>query len=696
MNSLKNILWNEQYDTSEEDVINDFYKPALENSITFERATGFFSTELLFESMDSLRSFVMNDGRMRFIVSPLLKESEVYEIQDLLKDPEKAIMLFEEQFLGSVDKSELELRSAQLFVALQEKGYLEVRIAVPRNEKGMFHQKISIYHDGIDYIVSNGSNNETLAAYLHNIESFDVFKSWIDESRVKTHISRFNRKWDGSNKNLKVYSFSEVIGVENLGRLKSEKSIIDLINLTKALQNSKTIGVSKLTLNFDPYYYQRIAAEKWLIAKKGILKFATGSGKTKTAIYALKELFNKEQNLFVVVLVPDKTLSYQWSKEFSKIGSIATVCNSDINWRSSLNEKIDFYRKGLKNFYVTIATTDTFFGERFNKYISRISDFVVIVDECHGITANNYLNNMPNVSYRLGLSATPESDFDDYRTKITLDYFDGILSEYSLEDAINDGKLTKYNYFPIEVDLNEEEIEEYNSYTKSISVLYSKENPTPEEIARRENLIYARSRILYNAESKINALKELLEGNPKIINHLIVYCGTSSGKDDGSLSQLQRVNQLLGRMNIPHAQYTGDETTLARDIGIKEFRNGTYNSLTAIKCLDEGVDIEEIENAIIMASSQSNREFVQRRGRLLRLSPGKLVANIYDFVITSKDERLESAVLSEMRRALEYSSIAINKNFTYEKYHQIYLDLKEKKDNEIRNSRDFETHRIPS
>lgn len=686
MSKLKNLLLKEQYDTSEEDVINEFYKPALESSITFDRATGFFSTELLFESMNSLRHFVNNNGKMRIIVSPLLRGNELHEIQEILKNPGKAVELFEEHFLASVDNGELELRAAQLFVALQEKGYLEVRIAIPRNEQGMFHQKISIYSDGINHIVSNGSNNETLAAYLNNIESFDVFKSWVDVSRVKTHIDRFNRKWDGRNKNVKLYNFTEVIGVENLVRLKSDKSIIDLIDLTEALQNSKTIGISKLTLNFDPYYYQRIAAEKWLTAKKGILKFATGSGKTKTAIYALKELFDKEQDLFVVVLVPDKTLSYQWSKEFSKIGSIATVCNSDINWRSSLNEKIDFYRQGLENFYVTITTTDTFFGDRFKKYIRRLSDFVLIVDECHAITASNYLNNMPNVSYRLGLSATPESDFDDYRTKVTLDYFDGILSEYSLEDAINDGKLTKYNYFPIEVDLNEEEIEEYNSYTKSISVLYSKENPTPEEIARRDNLIYARSRILYNAESKINALYKLLEGNPNIINHLIVYCGTSSGKDDGSLSQLQRVNQLLGRMNIPHAQYTGDETTQARDIGIKEFRNGTYNSLTAIKCLDEGVDIEEIENAIIMASSQSTREFVQRRGRLLRLSPGKSVANIYDFVIMSEDERLESAVISEMKRALEYSSIAINKDLTYAKYYKKYIDLKEKRDNELKNN----------
>lgn len=680
MSKFKDILVKEQYDTSYEDVLNEFYKPVLEQSVSFDRAAGFFSPELMIESLSALRKFIKNNGHMRFIISPLLRNNDLTEIMDVLKDPDGALLLFEQQFAEAVNKDELGLRSAQLFVALQQKGFLEVLIAIPRHEKGMFHQKISIYFDGEDHIVSNGSNNETLAAYVHNIESFDVFRSWIETSRVNQHIQRFNQKWNGLDPNVKVLDFMKAMNSNILKRLITNQSVEELIDLTEQLQRLRVEKKPRLPLKFDPYDYQKNAAETWLQQKQGILKFATGSGKTKTAIYSIRELYHQKSSLFVVVVVPDKTLSYQWAIEFQDVGVKAVVCNSDNNWRTPVIENVNFFKQEINDLYAVIATTDTFFGERFQSTINRLKDYVVIVDECHSITTDKYKNNMPKVQYRLGLSATPESDYDEIRTQATIEYFNGIIAEYTLADAIKDKKLTPYNYYPIEVDLSEEEIEEYASFTRKISVLFNKDKPTPEEIALRENLLFQRSRILYNAESKIDAVKQLLYDIPDVINHLIIYCGTSNLKDEVGLTQLQMVNQVLNDLNIPHAQYTGTENTYERMIGIQEFRRGTYNSLTAIKCLDEGVDIPEIENAIILSSSQSVREFVQRRGRLLRLSPNKVMANIYDLIIVSEDERLETATLSELKRALEYASIASNKNDTYDKYEELYQELKEKKE----------------
>lgn len=680
MSTFKELIIHEQYDTSIEDVLHEFYQPVLENAESFDRAAGFFSPELLLESLPSLRKFIKKNGQMRFIISPLLRNNDLIEIMAVLKDPEGSLLLFERQFSEAINKDELELRSAQLFVALQEKGFLEVLIALPRHEKGMFHQKISIYFDGEEHIVSNGSNNETLAAYIHNIESFDVFRSWIEPSRVNQHIQRFNQKWNGLDPNVKVLDFMKAMNSNILKRLSTNQTVEELIDLTEQLRRLRIEKKPRLPLKFDPYNYQKSAAENWLHKKQGILKFATGSGKTKTAIYSIRELYHQKSNLFVVIVVPDKTLSYQWAVEFQDIGVKAVVCNSDNNWRTSVIENVNFYKQDINNLYAVIATTDTFFGDRFQSTIKRLKDYVVIVDECHSITTEKYKNYMPKVQYRLGLSATPESDYDELRTQATLNYFNGIIAEYTLADAINDKKLTPYNYYPIEVELNEEEIEEYSSFTRKISVLFNKDKPTPEEIALRENLLFQRSRILYNAESKIDAVNHLINDIPDVLNHLIIYCGTSNLKDEVGLTQLQMVNQLLSDLNIPHTQYTGTESTYERMIGIQEFRRGTYNSLTAIKCLDEGVDIPEIENAIILSSSQSVREFVQRRGRLLRLSPNKVIANIYDLIIVSEDERLETAVLSELKRALEYASIATNKNDTYNKYKTMYQELKEKKE----------------
>jgi superfamily II DNA or RNA helicase len=682
MSTFRELIIQEQYDTSIEDVLYEFYQPVLEKAVSFDRAAGFFSPELLLESLSALRKFIKNNGHMRFIISPLLRNNDLTEIMAVLKDPDGALLLFEKQFSETFNKDELGLRSAQLFVALQEKGFLEVLIALPRHEKGMFHQKISIYFDGEEHIVSNGSNNETLAAYIHNIESFDVFRSWIESSRVNQHIQRFNQKWNGLDSNVKVLDFMKAMNSNILKRLSTNQSLEELIDLTEQLHRLRIEKKPRLPLKFDPYDYQKRAAETWLQQKQGILKFATGSGKTKTAIYSIRELYHQKSNLFVVVVVPDKTLSYQWALEFQHLAVKAVVCNSDNNWRSSLIEKINFFKQDINDLYVVIVTTDTFFGERFQSTIKRLKDYVVIVDECHSITTDKYKNHMPKVQYRLGLSATPESDYDELRTQATLEYFNGILAEYSLEDAIKDKKLTPYNYYPIEVELNEKEIDEYSSFTRKISLLFNKDKPTPEEIAIRENLLFQRSRILYNAESKIDAVKQLIYDIPDVLNHLIIYCGTSNLKDEVGLTQLQMVNQVLSDLNIPHAQYTGTESTYERMVGIQEFRRGTYNSLTAIKCLDEGVDIPEIENAIILSSSQSVREFVQRRGRLLRLSPNKDMANIYDLIIVSDDERLETAVLSELKRALEYASIASNKSDTYEKYETKYLELKERKEHD--------------
>lgn len=699
-----------KYKSGSNSLLNSFYIPVLSESVMYERAVGYFSSGILVEYVTSLKEFYKNNGKMRLIISPkLLNEDlialeESQEIEDHLKEK------ISQDFHKFLEAEDLVKKSAELFFKMIVTGILEVKVAIPTNPIGMFHEKIGIFtlKNG-DKIAISGSNNETYSSVSVNHESFNTFCSWKlgQNEYIEDHESDFKKYWSNTQEDLIVMDVKSAVFNKLFETYDTDKTLPQLYEeLDEELGEERELRLlsERNEIDFTPYQYQADAAQKLLEEERGILKFATGSGKTKTAILFMQMMKNKNFKNFFLIVVPDKTLMEQWENELSQYNSNILKCYSENPmWMSGLRERIDIYNLPKSSNQVIITTIQTLFrggsSSRFLKQLNLLkNDFVMIVDECHRFTTTNVLNNLPEPKSRIGLSATPETDNKEELSNQMIRYFGGIVAEYSLKNAIEDGKLVTYNYHPIVVSLTETEMVHYKELTLAITRLRSMYDKD-KDISVKQSLdlkTFERARIVYGAENKIKDLKESLIGKKIEEDNLLIYCGATSydldpieNEDDTStlllnrendavsLSQLDVVNTLLFNLNIKNVKYTQKENTAERKNAIDLFRQGTMSTLVAIKCLDEGVDIPEIRNAVILSSSGNIREFIQRRGRILRRSPGKEVANIYDYVVRVEEEGFESLNLNETFRLREFASLALNGKEVKERHEEYILKLEE-------------------
>lgn len=680
---LKDLDIKIKYKNLSSNLLDDFYVPVLSNSVSYDRAVGYFTSESLITLISGLKPFILeNQGHIRLIISPYLTNKDLETLKNNSTMAEKTIESIFDSFLHD----EKSLKSVQLLMLLLKKGHLEIKIAIPRNSFGLFHEKIGIFSDSEgNQIAIAGSNNETTNAIKHNFESFNAFCSWkgYQNEFSSLHYQDFNQYWNNEEINLEVLDLQKAVSKNYLKKYDTEKSIENLFD------EIIIEDIEIPNLDFEPYPHQLEGAKRWFRSKNGILKYATGSGKTKTSIYILNQLRVDLNKLFSILVVPDITLVNQWAKELSSYGWNTLMCFSEnTNWNKDLKDHINFYKIEKKYHVYIVASADTYFGDKFQRELRKIKDdYLLIVDECHTWGTESRLSKLPNPKFRLGLSATPELFFSESKTNRLLSFFGGIIHEYSLEDAIKDGFLVGYNYYPIVVGLNETEKREYNEITKVIVKMLGKDTIEMKDGYDKalEMQLFKRARIVYGAQSKLDYLEkhinELKEGG-----YLLIYAGPTSylksslsgeneetlhhesnqDAEDITITQIEAINSILSKKQLAFAKYTSKENDNAKKFALKAFKNGTYSILTAIKCLDEGVDIPQVQKAVILASSTNPREFIQRRGRVLRRSPGKKSAEIYDFIVY--DEEYPALIEKEVKRLYEFSRIATNKDDLFNKY----------------------------
>ncbi len=693
--NVDNIDIDIKYSTERNDIINDFYNVVIPKSKEYKRAVGYFSSHILKEYMKGLSEFYSNDGKMKLIISPELSSADINVLRSF-KDPDDISRIYNElmeQTLESYLKDESTKDSAELFFLLLKEGVLKVKIAVPKNGIGIFHEKIGVFTlNNNEKIAIIGSNNETFRSVGANHESFNTFCSWKagQNEYIQDHEEEFDRYWNNRSLNLNVYNMRESFKENIFKRIDQEVSIKERMQIIDGDKINEYQRFSeKLKLKFVPYSYQYDAVKALISNKKGILEFATGSGKTKTAIAFLENIKFMKVRSFTVIVVPDKTLMEQWHEELSEYNNNILKCYSENNgWAGELRRLIDIHNSGEQSKQLIIVTNQTMFrgGEnsRFLKLLSKVKeDTILVVDEIHNWSTKNITDNMPTAEYMLGLSATP---FNNPKTEMDnkIDvHFNGIIAHYGLEEAIRDKKLVPYNYYPVFVKLNEQEQEYYSKVTSEIAKLQSMYDNTGEkEILKRLELKrYERSRIIYGAAEKISKLKSMLLNDHIEKKDLLIYCGATNYYEDVeaekdndiTITQLQAINNMITNIGIKSAQYTQKETSKERLKNIELFEEGILSTLVAIKCLDEGVDIPQIKNAVILASSSNHREYVQRRGRVLRKTTDKDYSNIYDFVVYDPDDNDSHLNMLERSRVLEFNSLAINKNDNIANYND-YLE----------------------
>jgi len=552
-----------------------------------------------------------------------------------------------------------------------EEKLLDYKNAVKR---GIFHQKVGILKDEYENMISfSGSINETASGWLENIEEFKVFRSWIkgEHPYLLSDLKKFKKYWLGANRKIEVMRIPTAVKKKFIQIAPQDISELKLIEkIRSTTSESKNIFVlHKKEVSLREY--QKKAINSWIKNNyKGIIEMATGTGKTYVAICCVKELLKKEKELCVVIVVPTTHLITQWKKNMEEFEfkNILEIFGNYSSWKKYLATKIDEFNLEYLNDLIIITTYDTFSSEKFIRMIENVKrgNIFLIGDEVHSAGSPQRSKGLLSLyKSQLGLSATPERWYDPEGTKRIVQFFGPVIFRYILKDAISDGWLTPYKYYPIIVELEDDELNEYIKMTKKISRLYYsiKDKVKKEEILQKFYIL--RSNILKNAKGKMKKfeelIKELKENNQ--LEYCLIYCSAGSSK------QLSNVQEKLNKYDILQHKFTALETIKERKRILELFKKGKYKALVAMRCLDEGVNIPSIKTAIILASTTNPREFIQRRGRILRKVLGK-IATIYDFIViptlspdkNSEYFEIERKILKdrEIPRYMEFAGAALN------------------------------------
>lgn len=682
-----------EYRSSIDRIVTDFYIPTLERAVLYKRAVGFFSSTALIEVSKGICGLVKNGGRIMLIASPMLQQEDIEAIN---KGYEERASVIQRAVLNAITepRNHFEEKRLNLLANLIADGILDIKIAFTESggNVGIYHEKMGLLYDDEDNIIAfTGSMNETSTAFMHNYETIDVYCSWThDNSRVQAKHTAFDTLWKDYEPNVSVVEFPKV-AIERLQAYKTGPIDlkIDETEYSGNLQISKPKGpfIPKEVSLFD---YQIEAIEQW--AKrgfKGIFDMATGTGKTYTGLAAITRLYEHcEKQLAVLIVCPYQHLVEQWVEDielFNMRPIVGYSTSKQKNWKTRLKDEISSFNVGIRKHFCFVTTNATFSSEFVRTQVERLKgNVVLVVDEAHNFGATHLSKALnPKIPYRLALSATIERHGDEEGTQKLYDYFGEKCIEYTLERAIREGKLTPYYYHPVVVYLDDEELDEYRTITREVVKHCSTDKKGKLKISEiGKLLLIKRARLVAAAKEKISKLHELMLDYRKD-KHLLVYCGAATMRDPGyeegviedfEMRQIDVVSDLLGnKLGMRISQFTSAENAAERERLKKEFAEGeTIQALVAIRCLDEGVNIPSIKTAFLLASSTNPKEYIQRRGRVLRKFPGKHFATIYDFItlprrlntvyMTSEDElKMDlSLIKRETTRMRDFADLARN------------------------------------
>ena len=639
--SLKDLQLLYEYRSDTTNIVDSFYIPCLCQSKEYWRAVGFFTSRGLAVGARGLAAFMKRDGHMRLVASPWL---EPEDIEAFAKGYEAKEQVVERALLRQIgeqlvsEPSSMTRHRLQCLAWLIADERLEIKIALPslsllKNEFGIYHEKIGVFTDAEGNSVAfTGSPNETVGGLVTNFESIDVFKSWEDsQGRVERKRSNYERLWNGLTSGLTVVDFPIAVKRSLLRFRPATRPDMDIESETggygypPVAPQSEVIDVPTQLKLRD---YQVKAMEAWRHHDgRGILSMATGSGKTITALASAVGLLKDIGSVFIVVACPFQHLVDQWADEARAFGFRPILAyQSRHSWLDTLNGRIVDYNLGNRDNVLVIASHATFIGQPMQETLLRLRrPALVVADEVHHLGAEKGRTSLPQVfGYRLGLSATPERWFDEEGTTALREYFGDTVYEFTLQDAISEGCLSRYYYYPYLVELTSEELQEYEDLTRKIAQMFQA-GAEPEDVPGLGPLLRRRSRILNIASNKLCVLRELLEREPDL-HHALFYC---------AYGQIDEVTSMLGtELGYRVHNFTMDESAEERKLLLHNFASGEIEALVAIRCLDEGVDVPSTRTAFMLASSSNPREFIQRRGRILRRSPGKESAAIHDMIAT--------------------------------------------------------------
>ncbi len=705
MSGLRDLQWSTTYSTDKEDLVEAFYLPCLRHATAYWRAVGYFSSRVLALISPAIEQFYAQDGRMRLVASPALSEKDRATIQaaymqgthsDHLQHDETVIACLR-RYLdpGRVQADEERLR-LQLLAGMIRDGLLDIRVAVRVHHGGgvdLYHEKIGVFFDAVgDYVTFNGSPNESWNGWVRNAESFALHRSWAPEAQ-HAHNERelFTETWEQRRPGVVTFQLHERV----ISTLFERFPPLDPDEASRAGMTSFRLpgptpsGSCDLGLT-TPHFieeqglrpYQQECIDKWIAADhRGTFALATGTGKTVIALSAAKVFAEHHagegRSVLVLVVVPTTELAEQWRRNAREFGFRPTVCNSQApGWQSDAELALSALQGSKARADCVIVTADTMTGDSWTSVGRTIESLacglVVIGDEMHALGTPRRLGRLPRRSDsavgRIGLSATPRRHNDEQGTRELLSYFGAVLRSIGIAEAIRLKALCPYTYIPVVVHLNGAEQDEYDILSRKIGQAWKAANGDEEEFHRRAGkYLTRRTGLRSHAAEKTAQGLELAAGRGSL-GYTILYVGEGAHPLTG-VNQLEHLLGELNRKGVRANKFVSGTDPDQRRMNLDMFQRGDLDVLVAMRCLDEGVNIPQARRGVILASTQNPRQFVQRRGRLLRIAPDKDEAELVDVLClpARQPERGSPSwtaerrlVATELTRALELAEAARN------------------------------------
>ncbi|WP_288583527.1 DEAD/DEAH box helicase family protein [uncultured Treponema sp.] len=703
----------QEYRSPQDNIIKDFYIPVLENAVSYRRSVGFFSSSALIEISKGICELAKKGGKIELVASPYLSAEDEIAIRKGYENRAKIIENALLRGLKTEPENFFEKERLNLLANLVESGVLNIKIAFTENGSsvGMYHEKLGLVEDsGGNKIAFSGSMNESENAFTKNYETVDVFCSWKstdEKARVVQKETAFAAIWGNFDEKLKVLHFPSIDkailekykrGIADFELDKKEfskdrnimykirhgdKTVIpDMVAVAEA-DSVDAVFEDKLFFDFkgkkSPRPHQKKAIENFESNNfQTLLAMATGTGKTLTSLFCANELSKEIELTSVLIIVPLKDLVDQWQKDIEECfsGEIISI-RSGLDWKGKLSDLrlMKILKKNDENQKIVIITTyDSFCGndEKILESLN-LNSTLIIADEVHKFGAASYSKKLPEkIRYRIGLSATPKRPYDEKGTKAIFDYFCPSENpyEFSIKDAIEADMLCHYEYHPTIVPLTDFEMEDYENISEKISrlsvIVNNSSNTAKEDEERLEQLLKERHRIIERAQNKKSEFLEIMQSEiSKYKDRTIVFCPDGkdeNGKDFLEVYKSELWNEFVSKGKIVRMSEYVQGTK--REI-IESFTAGAIDILFAKQRLNEGIDIPAAKRAFFIASSTSEREFIQRRGRVLRKSPetNKTLAEIFDFIVVPPDRNsvyAQSIVENEIKRAMDFAATADN------------------------------------
>ena len=687
------------YEIPDDDLVGEVLVPAMQTCEELRLGVGFFSSRCLAQIAPGLASFV-NDTRctLDMLVSPEISLEDQEAIRRGVREPDEVlnealVKLFEGAFLSS---SAIERHTVETLGYLVASGRLRLRVILM--QRGMYHKKIWLFRSGQHWLAVHGSGNATERGLLVNGEQMSIDRAWADgqqsQVRVNLFLDQWARQWENRNSSSLTVEVGRALdflrgyaGIEPPTaadfwtawhrdyELGIEPTKPYLPNIERIDQRLKV--PESLVWREGRFAHQGRAVDALVDHGGGIVAIATGGGKTKTALVAASEMQDTEGgHICLVILAPTRPLIRQWADEVRGFG-IEPVVLSGMNAaiRTQELERVSIAFTSQEPRTEVFLLTNALFtrlDSTERRWLQGLPDSVariLIADEVHNLGSRSFITNLPQFfRQRIGLSATPIRQYDPDGTDQIFDFFGGPPQfEFSLGEAIRAGCLVPYEYYLHTVGFQPEEMERYEDLTERLikaGFQIDDDGRTVGLTERVAGLLRDRRALVEQADAKIGSLASALEriGSNRVARTLIYASAkaTANGKE----KQIIEINRVLERLNIISHQFTSEETSSKRSRSILDrFGAGEYQVLTAMKVLDEGVDIPHTDTAFLLASSTVEREWVQRRGRILRQAPGKDMARLHDFIVVPPDlESLaaKSLLRSELKRASAFADLAEN------------------------------------